>query len=535
MISELLKHLDLVPFIQIPIKFKHKECFEEARQLLPFFIENTSDILTSSKANRGKWKSLALRAIDGDFCKTSYYTHYGEKNPCFQMTEIAERCPKIIAFLQSITDLQKCEAIRLMLLEPGGVVPVHTDARHLDVLPSVNIALNMPAGCDFIIDCRADGTRNRFTRKVPFKDGDLMLLNVAKYHYVINNSSLPRIHIMLSGLLKVSLEELLTFARTQNKLHSRKEVIQKLRKKYIGLGPGSLPQSVNYKLGFTMFEKANSPTRKKLPAYWVQGKELFRHLDLVPYLRIPGDFDYQGCYQEAFKLLSRFVAHPNNVLSETVESQGRWKSLALRALDGDEQKTLYQTHYHVKEPQYEMTKVASLCPKTITFLHGITDFDKCERIRFMLLEPGARIHVHSDARNLDVCPSVNIALNMPEGCRFVVDCNEDGSHHKFTCEVPFVAGDIMIVNIAKFHYVVNNSNVPRIHIIINGPVKFTPEELMLRARIQNQLDSEKKIIHELVKKYKAMGEGALPQSLQYKMGLHKDDPRANGFPYFGIV
>ena len=251
-----------------------------------------------------------------------------------------------------------------------------------------------------------------------------------------------------------------------------------------------------------------------------QNKELYHHLNLIPYLRMPFDFDFKTCMNEALKLLPLFVAHKDDTLSASSQRTGIWKSLALRAVDGDPTKTLYHNYYDMPGRQFEMTRISTLCPTIVSFLKAITDFDQCQRIRLMLLEPDAEIRPHSDAVNKNVLPSINIALNMPKECRFMVDCNWDGSHHPYTVQLPFKAGDIMIVNIAKFHYVVNNSKLPRIHIILEGPLRFTPNQLLVLARRQNRICSKSELMRSLVHKYSALGSQGLPQNVMHGLGSY---------------
>ncbi len=102
----------------------------------------------------------------------------------------------------------------------------------------------------------------------------------------------------------------------------------------------------------------------------------------------------------------------------------------------------------------------------------------------MLLEPGAQIDVHSDCLTSDVAFTCSIALNQPEECKFWIDVNSDGSHNEYTKCIPFKEGTVMLINIAKYHYVVNNSSTPRIHIIAIAPIRKTKLELIQLAQEQ---------------------------------------------------
>ena len=82
------------------------------------------------------------------------------------------------------------------------------------------------------------------------------------------------------------------------------------------------------------------------------------------------------------------------------------------------------------------------------------------RVRFMLLEPGGYIEPHQDRgdkeKRLSVC---NISLNNPQGCKFVF------KDHGI---VPFEdKGSAFLMDISNVHAVFNDSNEPRIHMIIH--------------------------------------------------------------------
>lgn len=238
-------------------------------------------------------------------------------------------------------------------------------------------------------------------------------------------------------------------------------------------------------------------------AQWFSHSEISSHLDLVPYIDLQVKFDHAACLKEALALLPEFVEH-RDYDQTSRDGTARWKSLGLRAINGDATKTRYHLDYGVKIPTYAMTEVAKRCPKTLEFLRQVTDLDKCERVRFMLLEPGACIKVHSDAPDKSVCHAVNIALNMPENCIFTIDANPDGTANEYTRSIPMRDGSAFIVNVAKYHYVVNNSSTPRIHIIVHGPLRYSDLEIIEKARAQNKLSSETAVLQALHRKYTAL-------------------------------
>jgi hypothetical protein len=217
-------------------------------------------------------------------------------------------------------------------------------------------------------------------------------------------------------------------------------------------------------------------------ANWVNDPELLAHLQLVPWLLLPAAVDAEASLAEGFALLDRFVEH--RAYDQRSQSGGKWKSLALRAVDGDATKTQGSENYG-SASVYGPTEIAALCPETMRWLQHLTDIDKCERIRFMLLEPGAEITVHSDAPEKDCSLAINIALNMPDGCDFWVHLQPDGSQDEYSKKIPILPATAFLFNTAPFHAVVNRSSSPRLHIIVHGPLRFTNEQLLSWARVQN--------------------------------------------------
>jgi hypothetical protein len=181
--AEIFTHLQLSPWIPLPVSFSPKLLLAESLALLPFFVEHRPS--SQPDAVAGRWRSLALRAVGGKADRTYGADHYAEAE-AYQNTEIAALCSHTMEFLAQITDIAECDRIRFMLLEPGAEIMVHSDAPEKDTSLAVNIALNMPSGCEFWVDLNPDGTKNRYSRRIPIQDGYAFLFNTASYHAVVN-------------------------------------------------------------------------------------------------------------------------------------------------------------------------------------------------------------------------------------------------------------------------------------------------------------------------------------------------------------
>ena len=76
-----------------------------------------------------------------------------------------------------------------MLIQPGGYIAPHNDHECYELV-AINIALNQPANCDFIINTYGS---------IPLTPGDIFLFNNSYDHSILNESTMPRIHMIIYG------------------------------------------------------------------------------------------------------------------------------------------------------------------------------------------------------------------------------------------------------------------------------------------------------------------------------------------------
>lgn len=162
----------------------YNEMYAEAVALIDSFHDHRLDY--------GKgWKSLTIHGLDED---TQSLNQYGDnrKHTLDQLhwTWVADKCPAVKRFLTDVWPAEYLNRVRFMLLEPGGYILPHqdrpSDQKRLSVC---NISLNMPEGCEMIM---------KDFGRVPFDDnGSAFLMDISNVHAVINNSSKPRIHMII--------------------------------------------------------------------------------------------------------------------------------------------------------------------------------------------------------------------------------------------------------------------------------------------------------------------------------------------------
>ena len=100
--------------------------------------------------------------------------------------------------------------------------------------------------------------------------------------------------------------------------------------------------------------------------------------------------------------------------------------------------------------------IINKCPNTYKWLTKTYPSNQYGRVRFMLLKPNGKINPHKDTE-YPILGAINVALNNPTGCKWMWD-NE---------ELEMQPGCAYAMNLSYIHSVINNSNQPRIHMIIH--------------------------------------------------------------------
>jgi hypothetical protein len=186
-------------------------------------------------------------------------------------------------------------------------------------------------------------------------------------------------------------------------------------------------------------------------AEWIKTKSGLPYLPLdikVPVLDIQNEWEKVKHIAVRHRDSDAFLQYKNE----------EWFSLTLYGID-----STYTEH---SEKKHEWTEIANQCPKTSDFFKTVFKEKNFEgRIRFMLLGPRGYILPHKD-RTSSGLSEVNIAINNPEGCKFVIE--NKGI-------VPFKKGSVVMLDLSNKHWVVNDSDEPRLHMIYHGRV---PENII---------------------------------------------------------
>jgi len=173
-----------LPYLRIDMDVPVDEIFDEWQNVADDAVVHRGNDTYVNTSNRG-WKSLSLYGVSDKDTETS------EGNLSWTMA--AGKCPKTVQWLNENFIIGPMTGrIRFMLLEPMGVIVLHKD-RDTKGLYEINIPITNPVGCKFIF-------KNYGT--VPFEKGGVFLMDVSNEHFVYNDSTQPRLHIIVHSQLK---------------------------------------------------------------------------------------------------------------------------------------------------------------------------------------------------------------------------------------------------------------------------------------------------------------------------------------------
>lgn len=165
-----------LPYLPLTIELPWQIMQQEARAAASAMITQP----VTSYDSRG-WTNLGIfsRGAEdpGDY--------HGPVTGVNNWTDLAqELLPETVRYFKQEWPHHEYFKIRLLGLEPGGVIGLHTDDCH--GLDNINIAIDHPVGCEFAVE--GGGI-------VPFENGRAFLVNVGRRHAVINPTQHTRLHI----------------------------------------------------------------------------------------------------------------------------------------------------------------------------------------------------------------------------------------------------------------------------------------------------------------------------------------------------
>jgi hypothetical protein len=179
-----------IPYIELDLEFDVEQWLAESKIAEPFLVNHRE-----SQPHLG-WRSCCIHGIDVD--KTGIWSCYTDSEPEYHWTGLSEKTPVITKFWQDFP-FEKLSRVRFMELSSGGFIAPHNDSPEgygkdfdsLTHLIPINIAITHPDDCWMTL--KDHGI-------VPWKAGNIKLVNITNDHSVINFSNRPRMHLIGHGI-----------------------------------------------------------------------------------------------------------------------------------------------------------------------------------------------------------------------------------------------------------------------------------------------------------------------------------------------
>jgi len=150
-------------------------------------IQNIKKYLVSHRSDSGLgWSSFCIHGQSYDRTKQdSFYPDFkGHK----WTDEAIQNMPRTIAWLKTL-GYKSFQRVRVMCLSPKSFINLHRDQTESKLGP-INVAVNNPDKCKFYLQNHG---------VLDFKPGVAFQLDLSNFHCVVNDSNVPRYHIIIHG------------------------------------------------------------------------------------------------------------------------------------------------------------------------------------------------------------------------------------------------------------------------------------------------------------------------------------------------
>jgi hypothetical protein len=158
-------------------------------------------------------------------------------------------------------------------------------------------------------------------------------------------------------------------------------------------------------------------------------------------------------------ILQEYASIKNNLVIHRPEDGHKdWYAVTLYGFASD--KTHSHWEYDRRKQKPDVTDVGIQCPQTIKWVKSLP-YARIDDIRFLVIKPNGYITKHIDVPERNWLEPLNICLSYPDGNKFVLNDKH----------VDYVPGMPLVLNIHYEHYVENNSDEERVHLLVHGKKK----------------------------------------------------------------
>lgn len=193
-------------YLDLNLDFNAADFLQEIEGVRNFLLPHRSSGAPDS--HRG-WNQTCLRGLERDL--TAEHKYYGfdyanEASAPLKWTIVAERCPKIVSWIQENLPMEKFHRIRIMELEAGGYILPHRD-RFEAKLNTILLSVSYPSGCRF----KLDGVG-----LLPLRPGMTYVIDNSRFHSIWNDSPYSRYQIQVLGDFNAKIANIFDTALSKN-------------------------------------------------------------------------------------------------------------------------------------------------------------------------------------------------------------------------------------------------------------------------------------------------------------------------------
>ena len=175
-----IQHQSNLPWLKLAIAVPTHDILQETASILPYMSAHRDD----DNEHKG-WKSFCIHGKSFDATREDQF--YNDARPHVWTEQAKQLMPRSVEFFRTGWPASTFSRVRMMLLEPGGYIALHSDSDD-SKLSAINIAITQPAGCKFVMENHG---------RVPFSPGDSFWLDLSNKHTVFNDSDQHRWHIIV--------------------------------------------------------------------------------------------------------------------------------------------------------------------------------------------------------------------------------------------------------------------------------------------------------------------------------------------------
>ena len=156
------------------------------------------------------------------------------------------------------------------------------------------------------------------------------------------------------------------------------------------------------------------------------------------------------------EILNEYKEIKNSLIEHRPEDGHKdWHAVTLYGFGSD--KTNSHWEYRKKGEKPFVTDIGKKCSNTIKFVESLP-YSRIDDVRFLVIKPKGYITKHVDIPERNWLEPLNISITYPEGNKFMLNNKE----------LKYKPGMSVVLNIHYEHYVENNSDEERIHLLVHG-------------------------------------------------------------------